>query len=240
MAQQVFRRVEKKYLLDKEQYLKLMEQMITYISPDQYGKHTIRNIYFDTDDYSLIRTSIEKPQYKEKIRLRSYGRPKENEKVFVELKKKCDGVVYKRRVTLPLNEARKYLYYGIYPQKDSQILKEIDYAVKRYQVKPAVYLAYDRIAFAGREDPQLRVTFDLNIRARSGQLELEKDGYDRLLLEPGQLVMEVKTPGAIPVWMCRLFSNLGIFPVSYSKYGTYYKQYIVPQRYLKEGGRTCA
>lgn len=240
MAQQVFKRVEKKYLLSKKQYFNLMEQMITYMSPDQYGKHTIRNIYFDTNDFNLIRTSIEKPQYKEKIRLRSYGKPEENDKVFLELKKKCSGIVYKRRVTMPLNEARKYLYYGIYPEKDSQILKEIDYAVKRYQVKPAVFLAYDRIAFLGKKDPELRVTFDLNIRARSGQLDLEKDGYNHLLLEPDQIIMEVKIPGAMPVWMSRLFSESEIFPVSYSKYGTYYKQYIAPRLYLNEGGRTCA
>lgn len=239
MAQQVFRRMEKKYLLSKEQYLNLMEQLIVYTSPDQYGKHTIRNIYFDTEDFELIRTSIEKPQYKEKIRLRSYGQPGEEDKVFLELKKKCGGVVYKRRVTMPFNEARKYLYYGIYPEKDSQILREIDYAVKRYRVKPAVFLAYDRLAFFGKEDQELRVTFDLNIRARTGQPDLEKDGFDRLLLEPGQLVMEVKIPGAMPVWMSRLFSELAIFPVSYSKYGTYYKEYIAP-RYLSEGGRTCA
>lgn len=240
MAQQVFKRVEKKYLLEKAQYLKLMGQMITYVDPDQYGKHTIRNIYFDTEDYDLIRASIEKPQYKEKIRLRSYGRPAEDETVFLELKKKCGGVVYKRRVKMAFGEARKYLYYGIYPQKDSQILREIDYAVKRYQVKPAVYLAYDRIAFTGKEDPELRVTFDLNVRARCGQLELDKEGYDHPQLKKDQLIMEVKIPGAIPVWMSRLFSELAIFPASYSKYGAFYKQYIAPQRYRYEGGRTCA
>lgn len=241
MAQEVFKRYEKKYMLTREQYNRLISSMITKMSADSYGKHTICNIYFDTPDYQLIRTSLEKPVYKEKIRLRSYGVPTENDTVFLELKKKYDGVVYKRRVPMTLKEARAYLYYGIKPEKDSQILREIDYAFRFYHAKPMVYLAYERIAFYGKENPDLRVTFDMNIRARRSETDLARGSQGTPLLEPGYLLMEVKIPGAMPVWMSELFAELNIYPVSFSKYGTYYKEYIVPElmEYFK-GGKICA
>ena len=241
MAQEVFRRYEKKYKVTAEQYNELISRMITKMSADSYGKHTICNIYFDTPDYQLIRTSLEKPVYKEKIRLRSYGVPSDDDMVYLELKKKYDGVVYKRRVPMKLGEARKYLYYGIKPERDSQILREIDYAYQFYHAKPMVYLAYERIAFYAKENPELRVTFDMNIRARDYNLDLSKGSNGTLLLDPQTLLMEVKIPGAMPVWMSQLFSELKIYPVSYSKYGTYYKEYILPEQMDHyKGGRICA
>ncbi len=238
MIQQVFERYEKKYLVTREQYYRLIERMLPMMQPDQYGKHLICNIYFDTPDYQLIRTSLEKPVYKEKIRLRSYGIPAEADTVYLELKKKYDGIVYKRRVDMTLQDARKYLWYGIRPEIESQVFREIDYAYQFYQAKPMVYLAYERIAFSGREDPELRVTFDMNIRARDCCLELGKDTYGDWLLEPGKYLMEIKIPGAMPVWMSRVLSELRIYPVSFSKYGTYYKDFLVGRQL--EGVRCCA
>lgn len=239
MAQEVFKRYEKKYLLSAEQYQELVSRMITRMSVDQYGKHTICNVYFDTSDYRLIRASLEKPVYKEKLRLRSYGIVGEDDTVFLELKKKFDGVVYKRRVPIKWKDARKYMYYGIRPETSSQIFEEIDYARRLYQVRPAVYLAYDRIAFYGKEDPELRVTFDMNIRARQCRLQLDGGTYGVPLLERGQILMEVKIPGAMPVWMSRIFSELQIYPTSFSKYGTYYEKYIEENR-NEMGGRIYA
>ena len=131
---------------------------------DNYGEHTICNLYFDTDDYELIYSSIEKPVYKEKLRLRSYGVPEKNSKVFLELKKKYQGIVYKRRVEMTFQEAINYLSQGIHPDCDSQILKEIDYFKNFYHPVPKVIIAYDRIAYAGIEDKELRITFDKNTR----------------------------------------------------------------------------
>ena len=139
MTQEVFKRYEKKYRLSLEQYQELISRIITRLQPDQYGKYSICNIYFDSRDYRMIRTSLEKPVYKEKIRLRGYGQPGQKDQVFLELKKKFDGVVYKRRIPMSLSEARKYLYYGIRPRQHSQVLDEIDYAVDFYQARPAVY-----------------------------------------------------------------------------------------------------
>jgi len=239
MAQEVFKRYEKKYMVTIAQYNELISQMITKLNADQYGKHTISNIYFDTPDYSLIRASLEKPVYKEKIRLRSYGTPSEDDTVFIELKKKYDGVVYKRRIPMTLREARKYLYYGIQPETGSQILREIEYTMNRYEPKPMVYLAYERIAFYGKEDPELRVTFDMNIRAREFNLDLKKGSYGIPLLEKGHMLMEIKIPGAMPTWMSHILSELAIYPVSYSKYGAYYQDYIMNQNVYK-GGKVCA
>ena len=239
MAQDVFKRYEKKYMITRSQYHELIERLIEKMTADQYGKHTICNIYFDTSDYGMIRRSLDKPVYKEKLRLRSYGVAQDEGTVYIELKKKYDGVVYKRRVSMALRDARKYLYYGVRPEDGGQILREIDHAVAFYQPRPMVYLAYERIAFFGNDDPELRVTFDMDIRARGYKLDLNRGSYGIPLLEQGQLLMEVKIPEAMPVWMCHLFSELGIYPVSYSKYGTYYKTFAAGEG-MKEGGKICA
>ncbi len=231
--QEVFKRTEKKYLLTRRQMEVLQAAMADRMEPDVYGKYSIYNIYFDTPDFSLIRTSIEKPVYKEKIRLRSYCAPHADDSVFLELKKKSEGVVGKRRVTLTLKEAERYLLWRIYPERaDCQILHEIDFALARYQVVPAAYIAYDREALSGIEDSQLRITFDENITCRKTDLKLEQGRYGISLLEEELILMEIKIPGAMPVWLAELLSEMEIFPVSYSKYGTYYKQYILPEQYL--------
>lgn len=239
MSQENFKRYEKKYILSETQYHSLMAKLAKKMTADQYGKHTISNVYFDTKDFELIRNSIEKPAYKEKLRLRAYGEVNEQSTVFLELKKKYDGIVYKRRVSINLQEARQYLLEGIYPQRDSQVLREIDYTLKKYDLIPAAYVAYDRKAFYGKEDERLRVTFDRNIRCRSTKLGLEQGNHGIGILESGFILMEVKIPEAMPLWMSRNFSDLGIYPVSYSKYGTYYKQYLC-QSYFMEGGQYCA
>lgn len=226
MAQEIFKRYEKKYMLSNEQYQKLMCELAKHMYADEYGLHTISNIYFDTPDYALIRQSIEKPKYKEKVRMRGYGDITGDSTVFLEIKKKYDGVVYKRRASMTLDEARAYLKEGTAPSGNPQILKEIDYDFKRYQLEPKVFLAYDRMAFADKENSDLRVTFDRRIRCRSRHLDLEEKGPEILLLPEDQVLMEVKIPGAMPLWMCRLFSECEIYPTSFSKYGTFYQRYL--------------
>ena len=229
MAREVFERYEKKYVLTKEQYSSLMLVMGGMFSLEEYGRHTICNVYFDTPDYRLIRTSLEKPLYKEKLRLRGYGAPlTDDSMVYVELKKKFRSVVYKRRIGMQLEEARRYLYYGIQPETDGQVLSELDYTMKRYELKPMAYISYEREAYVYDMDPQLRVTFDRNILGRSGELDLRVEPYGRKIIEEGEVLMEIKIPGAMPVWLCRLLGELRIFPVSYSKYGIYYSRYVQP------------
>ena len=221
---QIFERIEKKFLLTKEQFVIFQNKIASYMKMDNYGEHTICNLYFDTDDYELIYSSIEKPVYKEKLRLRSYGVPEKNSKVFLELKKKYQGIVYKRRVEMTFQEAINYLSQGIHPDCDSQILKEIDYFKNFYHPVPKVIIAYDRIAYAGIEDKELRITFDKNIRSRFQDLHLNHNDDGELLLENKEFLMEIKIPGALPLWLARILSELEIYPVSFSKYGRIYQK----------------
>lgn len=226
----VFERIEKKYLLNREKYNLLLEAIEPYMSVDSYGKHTIGNVYYDTDTYELISRSIEKPKYKEKFRVRSYGIPKEEDKVFLEIKKKYKGIVYKRRVSMTLKEAEDYLEKGIKPQKEGQILKEIDYFMSFYKLTPKVYLAYDRVAYFGKQNKDVRITFDHNIRSRQCNMSLAEGDYGTPLLDDYHYLMEIKVPGAMPLWLSKILSDLEIYPTSFSKYGNVYKQFILPNR----------
>ncbi len=237
--QDVFKRYEKKYMLSEDQYQALIQQLKSYMTKELHGLHTIGNIYFDTASYELIRTSIEKPVYKEKIRLRSYGVPKPDDTVFLELKKKFKGIVYKRRVPLTLEKAQRYLLLGEQPAVSSQILNEIDWVLKRYRPLPRVFIAYDRIALFGKEDANLRLTFDRDIRFRESYLDLSKGDWGNPILEPGKILMEIKIPGAMPLWLSHILTGLEIFPISFSKYGTCYKEHLIYKVYQK-GGVICA
>ncbi len=224
MSQSVFNRYEKKYLMPEDVYRELRLRLLPYMQEDQYGLHTICNIYYDTPDSELIRKSIEKPVYKEKLRLRSYGIPALDSAVFLEIKKKYKQIVNKRRIQLSLQEAYDYLERGIVPQEDSQILREIDFFLSRYRLTESLYLAYDRIALFGRQDAAFRVTFDHNIRSRRDQMHLERGDCGELLLPEGYYLMESKILGATPLWFTRILSELAIYPVSFSKYGNIYKK----------------
>ena len=219
--QNAFERVEKKYRLDQKQYESFFDAASERIHMDEYGLHTIRNIYYDTPDHELIRRSLDKPRYKEKFRLRGYGEVQEDSIVFLEIKKKYQGIVYKRREQLSLGQARNYLEEGSRLGQRSQILKEIDYFFERYHPKPMLYLAYDREAYVGNENEELRIIIDRNIRSRSHRLELSYDGECRLLNQ-GKYLMEIKAADAYPIWLAKLLSELEIFPVSFSKYGAVY------------------
>ncbi len=219
-----FERSEKKYLMNEEQYTALRIVLEEHMVPDKYERYTVCNLYFDTEYDDLIRRSIEKPRYKEKLRLRSYGTVSDEDKVFLEIKKKYKGVVFKRRIVAPYGEIRDYLENGTPPPSDhGQIFKEIDYFIHFYQCRPKLFLSYDRIALCGvGEEKGLRVTFDRNIRSRTDRLDLSIPPDGEPLLEDGQWLMEVKAPGAIPLWLSEAFTKLKIYPTSFSKYGRIY------------------
>jgi len=236
-TQYCFARTEKKYLLTGAQYRAFLRTAKPHLRPDAYSHYDICSLYCDTDDYALIRASLEKPVYKEKLRLRSYGVPKDGDRVFLELKKKFDGVVYKRRVDMTAAEAARYLA-GEAPVRESQIQREIDWLCRSHPLKPKVLIAYSREAYSGTEDDQLRVTFDTDIRARSTRLDLRAGDQGSALLPEDRVLMEIKFPGTAPLWLARLLSEEQIFPASFSKYGTYYQQIILGQKadskYMKE------
>lgn len=220
----IFERYEIKYLVTNRQRRTIMRIMQQYMKPDEYGKSTICNIYYDTPDYYLIRHSLEKPVYKEKLRVRSYGRASSRDNVFVELKKKYNEVVYKRRISLPERDAMFYLGSDASGGLDGQIGSEIDYFRFFYRdLAPKVYISYDREAFYDKEDDSFRVTFDENIMWRDRDLSLTKPAFGRRILPPDTSLMEVKTSGGIPLWMTAVLSENGIFKTSFSKYGRAYE-----------------
>ena len=223
--QSSFQRVEKKYILSNDQYEAMRRGMCGHVKPDDYSHYSIGNIYCDTEDYALIRISLEKPVYKEKLRLRSYGVPENGEPVFMELKKKYDGIVYKRRVTVNAAEAASCVRREKLCRSD-QISREINWFLQSYLPQPAAYIGYDREAWAGTEDKELRITFDTNLRGRNWDLDLRAGDSGVLFFPPDRVLMELKLAGGAPIWLAKLMSENGIFSSSFSKYGSYYKHLI--------------
>lgn len=221
--QTFFERHEKKYLLSQGQYEALRELLQGQAQQDDYGLHTICTLYYDTDDNRSIRQREDKLAYREKLRLRSYGVPGNADTVFLELKKKVCGVTYKRRLPLPLAEARAYLQHGQPPTEQGQVFGEIDWFMKQNCPKAQMLICYDRIALTGLEDPQLRITFDSGIRFRDEALDLAGGDWGEHLLGRGERLMEIKTPGAIPLWLAGALSQVEAYTLSFSKYNNVYE-----------------
>ena len=222
--QATFKRYEIKYLLTQQQKQALLQAMRPYMKLDRYGRTTIRNIYYDTDTYRLIRRSLEKPVYKEKLRIRSYQTAAPDDPVFVELKKKYKSVVYKRRLTLPEMQARVSFQIGSPLPVHSQIAEEIEYFRAYYEgLHPTVFLSYEREAFYALDDSDFRVTFDENILYRTYDLSLGSEAYGTGLLNKGETLMEIKTAGGVPLWMSHELNRLKVFHTSFSKYGLAYQ-----------------
>ena len=223
--QSIFERYEKKYLLSQTQYDALMGRIGELAAPDQFGETTVMNLYYDTPDYRIIRHSLEKPVYKEKLRIRSYGVPGNDSRTFMELKKKCRGIVYKRRVALPYGEATGHLEEGIPFREMTQIGKEIDYFREMNpDLTRGMVIIYERTAYAGIKDPDLRITFDRDIRyrERGPSCDLAEGSEGTRILAPGERIMEIKVPRAMPLELVRILNELKIYPHSFSKYGQAY------------------
>lgn len=237
--QYTFKRYEKKFLLTLEQYEKLIPLLGDYMEADEYGLHTICNIYYDTEDYDLVRVSIEKPPYKEKFRLRSYGIPIAGNSIFAEIKKKFDGIVYKRRIAAAPPEIQDFLKGRRLPHEDIQIQREIHWFLHMHCLEPKVFIGYERIAFAGREDPELRITFDRNIRWRMDDLDLCAGTAGKPVLPDDRIVMEVKLAQTMPLWMAAVLSELQVYPTSFSKYGTCYQRHIAAGLFKERKKNVC-
>ncbi len=234
MSLSTFKRYEMKFLLNNEQFEALTPKLLDYMEPDKYCQngtdYTIYNIYYDTQDNHLIRTSLSKPYYKEKLRLRSYtSQTSVNSKVFLELKRKTGGIVHKRRAAMTLQEAYDFLESGKRPITtryiDEQVINEIIYFLSHNKVNPATYISYSRIAFYGKMDKSFRITFDNNIITRRNDLNLEAGSFGNQLLGNGQFIMEIKISNSVPVWLAEILSELNIYKTNFSKYGVEYKKY---------------
>ena len=231
MAITTFVRKEKKYLISESQKDELLKVLPQYMDFDKFcingKKYTVNNIYFDTETFNVIRHSLSKPKYKEKLRIRSYiNEAHDFDLVFLEVKKKFNGVVNKRRVLFPLKDIETYLQNGIRPiditAQQSQIFDEIDYILLNEKVSPAVYLSYLRIALFAKEDSTIRLTIDEDIITRTTNLSLREKRFGNSLLPKGYYLMEIKVNGAFPLWLANILTSLKIYPTSFSKYGKFY------------------
>ncbi len=246
MGIEVFNRREVKYILSDTVFQRVINRLRDYMEEDIYnmenGLYTICNIYYDTPDNYLIKHSLSKPSYKEKLRLRAYGTPEPEDCVYMEIKKKYRGIVNKRRTPMRLKNAYTYMETGCWPEVDypvnGQVLSEIDYMIKNYGLVPKVYLAYDRMALFAKEHRDLRITFDENIRFRRKDLRLDIGGYENLILEEGFRLMEIKAENAMPIWLGNILTEEKVYPVSFSKYGTEYQIYLYNQ-YERNGVKPC-
>ncbi len=238
MDTNIFQRYEKKYLLNTNQYTNFLNAISNKLTYAEYPKATIQNLYFDTPTDLLIRRSIEKPVYKEKFRLRSYnpGSVGNDDMIFAELKRKYHGVVYKRRTRIPLCSAYDLLSGKTAPK--TQIEKEIREFFSFYpELSPAMYISYNRDAFVSKSDPDLRITFDTNLRYSYDRLTFGQTA-DLLPIANGKSVLvEIKTATAFPLWLTNALSREKIYPTSFSKYANAYFE--KTQKISKEGAH-CA
>ena len=239
--QAVFKRKEIKYLLSSEERNALLPILEAHMEPDAFAHSSISNLYYDTPDFRMVRRSLEKPMYKEKLRLRSYGMPENTSTVFPEIKKKAMGIVYKRRISLPYQEAVSFLSGQQIASTDMcdgttrQILHELDWMLASYKdLAPRVFLSYERDSYKGISDPSLRLTLDQDILFRTDRLDLREGAFGEAILLPDQTLMEVKISNAAPLWLAQALSEIGIFPVSFSKYGRAYERICRNPRWRKE------
>lgn len=219
----MMQRYEMKFILTKDQLVAFQDALKGHMEVDQYGKTSIASIYYDTPDYLLIRKSLEKPVYKEKIRLRSYGLANNNKTVYLELKRKALGVVYKRRIALREDIAEEFLNHQEVSLKDDQVTREIAYFRDYLKVlEPKIMIIYDRTSYA-EVNGNIRLTIDENPRYRNDDLNLHTSMDGNLLLPPGSAILEIKVQQELPLWLVSILSKYKIYKTSFSKVGEAYK-----------------
>ena len=241
MENAIFERHEVKFLLTEQQRSTLEHCIQLRMRPDEHGESTICNVYYDTPNYRLIRRSLDGGVYKEKLRMRSYGVAYGDDSVFLELKKKYNDVVYKRRISLPLDQAEAFMSRKLLFQHDCQIGREIRTFTEYYgDLVPAMHLSYDRSAWYGEDDPDLRLTLDRNIRWHTEDCSLSSLPYGRNILASGQSLLEIKTAAAIPLWLVSVLNRSAIRKTSFSKYGRAYLDMLQNDSHHIIGGVSCA
>ena len=229
--QNIFKRYEKKYLITLEQGAALRDLFSRYLTPDKFGEYLVQNIYYDTENWDVIRSSLEKPFFKEKLRLRCYDTPHDEGELFLELKKKFKGVVYKRRLAIPMKSFSGRTVRDIVSGESSQISREIDFYMRANAVRKKIYISYRRTAFIGIKDEGLRVTFDTDLTFRLDSLDFSHPGNGLYIVPVGKTLMEIKTLGGIPFWMAHTLCENKIYPTAFSKYGVCYTDHILKRGY---------
>lgn len=228
----VMKRYEIKYILDPEQCAYFKEAIKGHMEEDEFGLTSIASLYYDTMDHRLIDNSIMKPPFKEKIRLRSYGLATDESPVFLELKRKAKGIVYKRRVKSTIPSVEGFFEGEDEMCRGGQINHELEYFRDYYKrLIPSCLIIYDRIAYF-QPDGDIRMTIDHDPRFREDDLDLRVSMEGESLLPEGYSILEIKVQDAMPLWLCRILSEGKIYKTSFSKYGEAYKR-IMTRSYRK-------
>ncbi|WP_033543104.1 polyphosphate polymerase domain-containing protein [Planococcus sp. CAU13] len=227
MAIEIFSRKEQKYLIKRSQYHELVRELAPYMRNDKNGvngRYTVSSLYFDTLDKTIYFETKNKVKYRQKLRLRVYGEIESAMKSFFEIKQKHDKVVHKRRLTMELEEANRYLMADAggnlsgYRVSNLQVLKEIDYFRNLYGLAPEMVVSYDRHALHGQDDANLRMTFDFNLRCRKDELDLAKGSHGDFFMDADLVVLEVKVDHSVPLWLARILQKLECEQRSASKF----------------------
>ena len=226
---EIFSRREQKYLITRTQYDILVDQMSPYMRVDKFGdegKYTVTSLYFDNDRHDIYFETKNKLDFRQKLRLRIYDNTDLSGTAFFEVKQKHNNVVNKRRTAIPLMDAYRYINKPTYDVEENyqasnfQILKEIHHFRKLYQLEPEMVVSYDRHAFHCITDPDLRITFDLNLRCRNHDLNIEYGPYGNHFIDPNLVVLEVKVTHSLPLWLARILQDLECEQKSASKFCT--------------------
>jgi len=238
--QSIFERYEKKYLITEQQHKALERTMSQHMVPDVHGTYLVQNLYYDTEHWDVIRASLDKPAYKEKMRLRCYGMANKHTDFFLELKKKYKGIVYKRRIAIPAQAPAESPIRTIVSKLHSQIAGELAFYLQANNVAEKIYISYRRTALAGLRDGGLRITFDTDILFRINNLRFADPHNGQCVLPDGKMLMEIKMLNGMPLWLAGALSENEIFPTNFSKYGVCYTAYIGKQiQNNKEGDDLC-
>lgn len=237
MYEATMMRVEHKFPMTKAQAQEFLAKAMPHLKKDVYPEYDLHNIYYDTADNALIINCLGHPQYKEKLRLRTYGEPDASKPCFLEIKKKFRSTGVKRRIAIQEQEAYAYLNEGKQLEDSSQIANEIDYLVKSRQLSEKMFIAYHRKAFSGIEEKDLRITFDTDICYRLDHLSLHKTGEEKMITDEDDVLMEIKVSDRYPMWLTQILSEMKLYRCTFSKYGTIYselesrRQYTNPSAY---------
>lgn len=219
----VMKRYELKYILTKEQVEHFKTKVLEHMKIDKYGLTTISSLYYDTPTFTLINKSIEKPKFKEKIRLRSYGLAKDDSPVFLEIKRKHESIVYKRRIVTTEDKAERYFKEDEEFDKE-QISRELKAFKEKYEIlEPKYLIIYDRIAYY-QDNSDIRITLDMNPRYRVDDLNLHTSMNGIPLLKEGEAILEVKVQHSVPLWLVKILTEEKIYQSSFSKVGNAHKR----------------
>ena len=217
-----FRRREKKFLLDQTQYQHFLEQTSPFLKRAEYFESVIQSVYYDTQTDALIRRSIERPLYKEKLRVRKYLGTENDPLVYIELKKKFEGIGYKRRALADWNELNEKGLSGC-SYSCEQIGKEIRQFAKVYpDLHPRMRIKTTRHSYVDKEDPDIRITFDFNVTYSDEDLNILEFNEGKELLPDGTVILEVKVPENLPLRYTKILTGEKIYRRPFSKYGTAY------------------